>query len=184
MPEKIQRRVAGQHNIRLDGMQDLLSYCSGRSVMDIGCNRGMVAYEFYLNGAVNVYGCDNYAEGIEVARHVFADVRDCRGQFEVVDLTQGPRSLSPFVATFDITVMLATYHKLKRIMPKPQLSELVQYIGQRTTLFFAWRGTSDKQTENEEEMAAIDADLHSGFRRIHTSYLSGELGLCAIWRRR
>lgn len=184
MPEKIQRRVAGQHNVRLEGMQDLLSYCRGRSVMDIGCNRGMVAYEFYLNGAAQVYGCDNYAEGIEVARHVFADIRDCRGQFEVVDLAQGPLALLPFVATFDITVMLATYHKLKRVMPKQILSELVQHIGARTTLYFAWRGTSDKPSENEEEMAALDVDLYPDFRRVHTSYLSDELGQCAVWKRR
>ena len=131
--------------MRLDGMGDLLSRARGASVMDIGCNRGQVGYEFYLNGAAIVHGCDNYEPGIMAAREWFVDLRSVKSQFEVVDLALGARSLAPFGAQgYDIVVMLATYHKLKRVMKADALSSLMREFANRSARYFAWRGTSDK----------------------------------------
>lgn len=181
----VQRRVAGDSDYRLDGLTDLLIRARGTSVFDIGCNRGMVGLEFAMNGATRVDGCDNYAPGIQTAREAFADKRLCRSRFEVVDLTQGPASLEAFDGQqYDITLCLATYHKLKRIMPADELTALMQHFGKATKGYFAWRGTSDKPVENEEEMVALDRDLAEiGMKRIHTSYISAELGAAAIWAR-
>lgn len=181
----IQRRVYGTHNFRLDGIGDLLMRARGASVLDIGCNRGQVGYEFALNGATTVHGCDNYVDGIMAAREWFADLRWVEMKFEVVDLTHGSKALDVFGETrYDIVVMLATYHKLKREMDKGLLSGLMKGIGQRTGKLFAWRGTSDKADENKAEMFAIDADMAAvGLKRIHTSNLSEQLDLAAIWAR-
>lgn len=186
MPErKIMRRVAGFHDIRLDGMTDLLMRAAGAAVMDIGCNRGLVGLEFAGNGARLVHGCDNYAQGIEAAREIFADLRCCDSQFEIADLSAGPSSLAPFRGTqYDIVTCLATYHKLKRVMSAADLTALMQQFGVQTKSYFGWRGTSDKPAENEQEMVALDRDLGSvGLKRIHTSYISRELGVAAIWGR-
>jgi SAM-dependent methyltransferase len=181
----VQRRVAGNHDFRLDGISDLLLRCRGHSVFDIGCNRGMVGFEFANNGATTVHGCDNYEVGIKVAREVFADIRSVQSQFEVVDLAQGPNALKVFAPRFyDFTLCLATYHKLKRIMKPEDLTALVKFFGLQTKAYFAWRATSDKPKENDEEIVALDRDLGSvGMVRIHTSYISDELGVAAIWRR-
>jgi len=72
---KVQRRVAGPNNIRLDGITDLVARAKGKSVFDIGCNRGMVGYEFYQNYAAIVHGCDIYEQGIDAAREWFGDLR-------------------------------------------------------------------------------------------------------------
>lgn len=183
--KKIMRRVAGYHDIRLDGMADLVSRARGASVMDIGCNRGMVGFEMAANGAQIVHGCDHYEDGIKTAREVFADMRAVQSLFAVVDLTKGPRVLKPlFRPNYDIVMMLATYHKLKRIMPAKDLTELMLYLGSISAQYFAWRGTSDKPAENEEEIANLDRDLgREGLARIHTSYISEELGVAAIWAR-
>ena len=181
----VQRRVAGNHDLRLDGMTDLLQRAKGKSVFDIGCNRGMVGYEFALNGASDVHGCDIYDKGVETAREVFADLRFVDGRFEVVDLTKGPSALGVFARQYDITVCLATYHKLKRLMEPADLTALMQHFGKWTKGYFAWRGTSDKPDENDAEIDALDRDLKpAGLVRIHTSYISNELGVCAIWARR
>jgi 2-polyprenyl-3-methyl-5-hydroxy-6-metoxy-1,4-benzoquinol methylase len=181
----VQRRVAGNHDFRLDGISDLLLRCRGHSVFDIGCNRGAVGLEFAANGATTVHGCDNYETGINVAREVFADIRSVQSQFEVVDLSKGPEALKVFGPRFyDFTLCLATYHKLKRIMKPEDLTELVKHFGKQTKAYFAWRATSDKPKENDEEIVALDRDLGSvGMVRIHTSYISDELGVAAIWRR-
>jgi hypothetical protein len=179
------RRVAGYHDIRMDGMLDLVIRARGASVMDIGCNRGLVGFEMANNGARLVHGCDNYAEGIETARQLFADLRNVESQFECVDLSKGVGSVKVFGPTrYDIVLMLATYHKLKRIMSAEALSVLVRHFGQRTETFFGWRGTSEKANENEGEILNLDRDMKAcGLKRIHTSYISGELGVAAIWRR-
>lgn len=182
---KVQRRVAGINNIRLDGITDLTLRAKGKTVFDIGCNRGMVGYQFAENYAAVVHGCDIYEDGIKVAREVFADLRSVESRFEVVDLTKGRSALKIFDQTgYDIVLCLATYHKLKRIMPAGELTDLMQFFGSWTKKYFAWRGTSDKPDENEEEIRNLDRDLKvSGLVRIHTSYISADLGVAAIWAR-
>lgn len=179
------RRVAGVHNIRLDGITDVLIRCREMSVMDIGCNRGQVGYEFYLNGATTVHGCDIYEQGIAAAREWFTDLRNCQCKFEVVDLTVPKAMHNVFGTTkYDITVMLATYHKLKRVMSPGAMEDLMQDIGERTTRYFCWRGTSEKANDNELEIIALDKVMKMcGLKRIQTSYISLQLGVAAIWSR-
>lgn len=183
---KLQRRVAGYHDIRMDGMTDLVIRAKGASVFDIGCNRGLVAFEMANNGATVCHGCDIFEPGIQTAREIFADLRAVESHFAVLDLTGGAEVVAnEFGATqYDIVLCLATYHKLKRIMPYPSLSALMQHFGKRTKRYFAWRGTSDKPAENEDEIRDLDWDMKQvGLKRIHTSYISEVLGVAAIWAR-
>lgn len=182
---KVQRRVAGYHDVRMDGISDLVLRARGKSVFDIGCNRGMVGFEFATNGAAVVHGCDIYEKGIEAAREVFADLRSVESRFEVVDLTKGPAALQTFGGVkYDITLCLATYHKLKRVMSPEDLSKLMRYFGQATKGYFGWRATSFEHAENDKEIANLDQDMGEvGLTRIHTSYISAELGVAAIWSR-
>jgi SAM-dependent methyltransferase len=182
--ERLHRRVAGWHDIRLDGLTDLLLRAPGASVLDVGCNRGLVGFEFAANGATVVHGCDNYAEGIQAARHLFCDLRGVSSQFEAVDLTQGPRALQPFQQDYTMVLVLATVHKLARSMPETMLCQLVRALGERAERYVAWRATSEKAQQNELEMSMMDRELRAiGLARVHTSYLSQELGVAAIWRR-
>lgn len=181
----MQRRVAGYHDIRMDGMTDLVMRAKGASVFDIGCNRGLVAFEFANNGATLVHGCDLYEPGIDTARHLFADMRHVQSRFEVVDLTLGPPALAVFdQKNYDIVLLLATYHKLKRAMPQEKLSDLMRHFGRSTRKYLAWRATSDKPQENEQELEVLDVDLGAvGLQRVQTSYISRSLGVAAIWGR-
>jgi hypothetical protein len=62
-------------------------------------------------------------------------------------------------AGYDIVLCLATYHKLKRLMPERDLSELMKFFGRWTRKYFGWRGTSDKPQENEQEIESLDRDF-------------------------
>jgi SAM-dependent methyltransferase len=183
---KLQRRVAGYHDIRMDGMTDLVLRAKGCSVFDIGCNRGLVAFEMANNGATIVHGCDHFEPGVRTAREIFADLRAVESHFAVLDLTGGADVVAKeFGATqYDIVLCLATYHKLKRVMPADRLAELFSHFGKRTKRYFGWRGTSDKPEENEDEMKALDSMMKpGGLTRVHTSYISEVLGVAAIWAR-
>jgi SAM-dependent methyltransferase len=174
----LQRRVAGYHDIRLDGLTDIVLRAKGQKVLDLGCNRGLVGFEMANNGATTVHGCDIDAECIQIARGVFADLRAVESRFEVVDLTKE----MPFPnERYDIILMIATYHKIKRVMGAAELSALMQNLIRRTDKFFVWRGNGDNR-EAAEEMANLDRDFTgSGFKRVHTSELSLTLGLAAVW---
>lgn len=179
--KKIERRVQGFHDLRLDGITDIVSRARGASVFDIGCNRGLAGFEFAGNGASRVMGCDNWEVGIVVCRHLFADLRSVPHRFEVVDLTGGESAIRDAFGKdadlkHDIVLMLATYHKLKRIMPPGDLSKLMQFFGSKTARYFGWRGY-------EDEIKAIDGDLGKvGLKRIHTSMIS-DIQPAAIWAR-
>lgn len=177
----LMRRVQGFHDLRLDGITDLLHRARGATVFDIGCNRGHAGFEFAGNGAIRVHGCDIYEDGIVAARHMFCDLRSVRHRFEVVDLTGGVKALEKAFGSdvdlrHDITLMLATYHKLKRIMSAPALTALMRHFGSHTDKYFGWRG-------HQEELAQIDSDLGEvGLKRIHTSFIS-DIQPAAIWAR-
>lgn len=180
-----QVRIRGCGFDRLDGLSDLYPRMRGAKVFDLGMNRGLVSIDVARAGARLVHGCDIYRQGVESARELFADLRDVESCFEVLDLTKGPLALDVFKGmTYDVTFCLATYHKLKRTMPPRVLTELVRHLGRWTNDYFAWRGTGDKADENDAEIDALDRDLGTeGFRRIHTSYISTDLGVAAIWAR-
>jgi hypothetical protein len=179
---RLMRRVQGYHDLRLDGIADILSRAAGAAVFDIGCNRGLAGFEFANNGATRVMGCDIYEDGIVACRHLFCDLRAVRHRFEVVDLTGGEKAMRAAFnkdadLSHDIVLMLATYHKLKRIMPGSALSDLMRYFGGKTAKYFAWRGY-------QEEIEMLDRDLgHVGLTRVQTSIIS-DIQPAAIWARR
>jgi SAM-dependent methyltransferase len=174
----LMRRVQGYHDLRLDGLSDLLHRARGVSVFDIGCNRGLAGFEFANNGAELVHGCDIYEDGLIAARHLFCDLRTVEHRFEVVDLTGGPEAVQTAfggMVKYDIVLLLATYHKLRRISgfnPVP----LLEYFGQQTKRYLAWRG-------HAEELPELDqAFSRAGLKRIHTSFIS-DIQPAAIWAR-
>lgn len=175
---QVRRRVTGHHDLRLDGIGDLLFRARDASVLDVGCNRGMAGYEFACNGAALVHGCDSYEPGIRVAREVFADVGNVQSRFEVLDLKGGPAAIKAAFgddyADYDIVLLLAIHHKLKRIM-SPR--ELLLDLASRTRRYIGWRGYA-------EEVAELDPIFaERGLKRIQYSEISQSICPAAIWAR-
>lgn len=176
-----ERRVQGYHDQRMDGIADLLFRARGATVFDIGCNRGLAGFSFAYNGASRVMGCDNYHDGIVAARHLFADLRATPHRFEVVDLTGGEKAMRKAFGAdadleHDIVLLLATYHKLKRIMPASGLADLIKFFGKRAGRYFGWRGYDDEIKPLDEALGKV------GLKRIHTSLIS-DIQPAAIWAR-
>jgi SAM-dependent methyltransferase len=175
------RRAQGFNGIRLDGIGDILNRANGATVFDIGCNRGMVGYEFAVNGAARVQGCDLFHSGIETARQVFADFKGCDHRFEIVDLSSGPKALKDAFGDqadwkHDIVLMLSVYHKLNKQLEPAALSVLIKHFGNMTGKYLCWRG-------HAPELPQLDKDLGEvGLKRVHTSFIS-DIQPAAIWAR-
>lgn len=191
----IQRRIISFSGFRLDGLADLLARAPGRSVFDVGCNRGAVCHDFVLHGAACVHGCDNGKETdgsnvVDTANKWFADIRSVEARFEVVDLTGGPGAIKKafgqhYRKHYDFVLMLAVYHKLRRVMPLENLHFLIDHLAHHTGKFFVWRGSPQECVEFEPVL------LKRNFRRVHYSTIS-EIELpkvsvdpvpqdCAVW---
>lgn len=174
----VRRSGVGSHDIRFDGLSDLLLRARGASVFDVGCNRGHVAFEFYCNGARLVHGCDIYGPGIAAARHWFAELPHVESKFEIVDLEKGPAAITAAFGSvgYDMVLLLGVYHKLKRAMLPDALLELVRYLGELSLSYFAWTGYAD-------DLPTIEVALAPRLRLVHWS----ELGIidrpAAIWKR-
>jgi len=175
----VRRSGVGSHDVREVGLRDLLFYADGSSVLDIGCNRGHVGYEFYRQGATKVHGCDIDAPSINCARQWFTELT-IESKFEVVDLTKGPSELNKFFSEtkYDIVLFVGVLHKLKRVMPPKALADLVLSLGERSLKYLGWNGyveDLDFMDDNLTQRAA-------GLRRIHLSEFAAP-GIAAVWKR-
>lgn len=172
-------RVQSLHNVRFEGLSDLLFRARDRSVLDVGCNRAHTLYDFALNGAKLVHGCDIFGPGMAAARQWFAEVRECESRFEAVDLSKGAEAIRQAfgVRRYDIVLMIGVLHKLKREMSGEAVSALMQELGHRAIEFFGWSGYPDEIPQLDFDMGAC------GLKRIHTSEMAGIGHPAAIWRR-
>lgn len=173
------RRVVGIHEIRFDGLGDLLLRAHGTSVLDVGCNRGHVGWDFAMNGAAIVHGCDIHGPSIQCARMWFSEHPHVESKFEVVDLTKGQAAVTKAFGdlTYDIVLLIGVQHKLSRTMTPQDLIALVTHLGLRARHYFGWGGYKN-------DLLIMDGALHAaGLERIHTSELAFPGRPAAIWRR-
>jgi SAM-dependent methyltransferase len=182
----LQRRVAGYHDLRLDGLTDLVMRAKGASVLDLGCNRGLISFEMFNNGAKIIHGVEIDPDCVLFCNTLFADFRSVQSKFVEMDLAEGAGAFKRAFGEmqYDIVLCIATYHKIRRLMSLEDLDQLMAFYGKRTKQFFAWRGPSNDRDAAAEEMVELDNSLgRAGLHRIHTSEISKQLGLAAIWGR-
>lgn len=180
MDEKhLVRRVMGIHEIRFDGLSDLLLRAHGCSVLDVGCNRGHVGWEFAVNGARIIHGCDIHGPSITCAKMWFSEHPHVDSKFEVVDLSKGPIAVEDKFGNqhYDIVLLIGVQHKLKRVMQPKALSDLITHLGYRATTYFGWNGYAEDLPQMRQ---ALEKDL----QLVHTSELALPGRPAAIWKRR
>jgi SAM-dependent methyltransferase len=176
------RGTSGYHNDGMIGLTDLLPFAAGASVLDIGCNRGLLSFEFASHGARLVHGCDLHEPAIATAREIFTEI-PAISRFEIVDLGRGAGALeqafgNEYQRRYDIVLFLAVYNKLITQTAPDTLTSLVRHLADRAGRYLVFR-------TKQSMMEAIDPIfLNAGLERVQLSNLSMIAGPTAIWARK
>lgn len=155
-------------------MAFLLDAAAGASVLDVGCNRGLVGYEFARCGASLIHGIDKNPQAIATAKHLFDDV-DCTSKFILWDLANGLPTAVGLAHEYTFVLMLGVVHKLRRVMSPASLEKLIDDLAARTKACFAWNGFAD-------EFAMIDRIFSGRGFKIATRHQSPAFNV-AVWER-
>lgn len=160
---------------RLDGFEWLLDYAEGVDVLDLGCNRGLIGYEFAMRGAAFIRGIDSSERAVETACALFEDV-NCLCQFEVMDLTR-PEVLE-IDNLFTVVVLSGVLHKLRRVWRSDDLAErFLRWAGDRVTAggWFVFNGA-------EEEFPLVASAMsYCGLRQVSKCQVRDHR--TAVWER-
>ncbi len=182
-PTGVDPRQSGHQTDRLDGVGDILRRARGASLLDIGTNRGLVAYEFAWHGASVVHGCDIYQAGITTATEVFATM-PCDSRFVCADLVGGPVSLErafggDYLKMYDIVLFLAVYQKIRDMMTTVERANLLEHLASRTARYFVFRDWISNYPE------VIDQLKRAGLYQVHYSLLGPfARSAASIWTRK
>ena len=83
----------------------------GKTVLDAGCNLGIVGYEISKLGPASYHGVDSYQPALEVARAIFSGVSVVH-RFDRVDLRRHDRLARVLSPTYDIVLFLSVYQHI------------------------------------------------------------------------
>jgi 2-polyprenyl-3-methyl-5-hydroxy-6-metoxy-1,4-benzoquinol methylase len=112
LPWKEYKCFMGNWDRRLAGIFDCDVDYSGKSILDAGCNIGIVAYEISKRSPSLIHGIDNYRAGIGAARHIFHGV-DVPSRFDVVDLTNDRRLRSLLNPFYDVVMLMSVWQHIR-----------------------------------------------------------------------
>lgn len=165
--------VAGTPLDRIAGLEPLLSVAVGCSILDIGCHKGFVAYEFAKRGAARIDVIDRFAEGIDVARALLEEF-DIQFSAQAADLTQRQLADLGALPAYDIVLYLGVHHHLTK-QDRDAAESLFADARRRAARYFAVR-------TGARRLAAIHEPLsQDGFELWHQH--AGNIGPLRIYRR-
>ncbi|RWH69469.1 MAG: class I SAM-dependent methyltransferase [Mesorhizobium sp.] len=103
---------AGTWDDRLDGLFSCGVKYFGKTILDVGCNMGIVAYEIAKRRPAYIHGIDILKPHTRVARSIFLG-SNVESRFDAMNL--GSRKLQSVLNdSYDIVLLLAVYQHVRR----------------------------------------------------------------------
>lgn len=156
---------------RLDGFAGFLIHAPGASVLDLGCHRGLVSYEFAAHGAATITGVDIESSSIAFAKRLFEDVESCDSQFETNSIFVTPRLTIQY---YDFVLLLGVFHKLKRMATANELDDLMEKIAKATRRYFIFNGSA-------EDLLTVNRTFNPNFLQVSFTKIRDQYN--AVWER-
>ncbi|TIL68342.1 class I SAM-dependent methyltransferase [Mesorhizobium sp.] len=106
------KKFAGTWEDRLDGLFSCGVDYAGKTILDVGCNMGIVAYEIAKHRPTYIHGIDILKPHIGVARSIFLG-SGVESRFDAMNL--GSRKLPSVLRdSYDVVLLLAVYQHVRR----------------------------------------------------------------------
>ena len=156
------KKFAGTWEDRLDGLFECGVDYSGKRIIDVGCNMGVVAYEIAKLRPRSIHGIDILYPHVTVARRLFQGSA-VQSRFDRINL--GSRKLPSILAPeYDVALLLAVYHHMVRSLGKKRAKEVLALIVNRcSTVVARVPNAEDGELQTQLELAGF------GLRRTHPS---------------
>jgi SAM-dependent methyltransferase len=164
----VRKRFKGTWDDRLDGLFSAGVDYAGKSILDIGCNMGVVAYEISKRGPGSIHGIDNLKPHIETARMIFLG-SPVPSRFDCLNL--GSRRLRRVLQPqYDIVMLLAVYHHMQRSLGPDKALRVLSDIAKRAQTIVA-RVPPGK----DSELVEVLSDEGFSVKSNHTSPLGSHV---------
>jgi 2-polyprenyl-3-methyl-5-hydroxy-6-metoxy-1,4-benzoquinol methylase len=157
-PWKPYKRFMGNWDYRLAGVFDCEVDYSGKTILDAGCNVGIIDYEIAKRLPAFIHGIDVYRGGILAARHIFQGV-DVPSRFDVADLTNDRKLRGLLRPSYDIVIMMAVWQHIRKERGQALADRVIATLTERCTGIFIAK-TKDDTLANE----FVAVMLRHGFR--------------------
>jgi len=132
---KTKKRFKGTWEDRLDGIFDPNVNYTGKSVLDVGCNMGVVAYEISKLKPSSIHGIDILRPHIQTAKMIFLG-SSVESRFDCLNL--GSQKLRRVLRPqYDIVMLLAVYHHMQDSMGRDKARSVLVDIVRRVQTIVA-----------------------------------------------
>jgi 2-polyprenyl-3-methyl-5-hydroxy-6-metoxy-1,4-benzoquinol methylase len=169
-------KFTGPWHDRIAGLFDCGIDFTGKSVLDVGCNMGIVAYEISKRGPSLIHGLDNYLGAFRVAKAIFSAV-PVESRFDLVDLRNERKLQKVLLPSYDIILLMEVYHQVKKKSPAAAI-RTVEIIVPRSTQTVLVRGLKNQK----EELNKLIED--QGFVSMPVDQVAAERGFVRFERRK
>jgi 2-polyprenyl-3-methyl-5-hydroxy-6-metoxy-1,4-benzoquinol methylase len=139
------KKFTGSWHDRIAGLFDCGIDFTGKSVLDVGCNMGIVAYEISKRGPSFIHGLDNYRGALRVAKAVFTAV-PVESRFDLIDLRDERQLQSVLLPSYDIVLLMEVYHQVRKKNPVAA-ARAVEIIVPRSVQTVLVRSLPDQKEE-------------------------------------
>lgn len=158
---------------RLAGLFDVGIDYTGKSVLDVGCSIGLIAYEVSKKGPESIHGVDRYKLAIKTARRIFRGVK-VKSSFDAFDLARRSARQRFLKPHYDIVLFLCVWHQLKFVKGPEIAAEIVRDLTARCGEYLIARTPAEEEREFHAVMESLGFDLVG---ESPTTYLSGNAPL-------
>ena len=157
---------------RFYGLDEVLTYSLGKSVLDVGASDGLVAYEFARYGASHLDLIEKDEDRVAFSKRLFRDVptKTTHVSLDILNIKLLKKEL---LDGYDIVLFLGVYHHLVQQTEKEKVCDLISLLIDKTKKYFVVR------TPKIDEVAdIIGKRLKMSLRMSHNN-----IGDIAIWEK-
>ena len=124
---------------RLEGVTDACGPLRGKSLLDIGCNMGIVGYELCKQRPASYHGVETLAPHCDIARGIFSAV-EVPSEFHTIDITDTAARTASLRPAYDTVLYLAVHHHLVRDAGRDRAEETARDLLARCRERLVFRG--------------------------------------------